>query len=322
MVFKRFLAAFGVGGPSIDTVLANPHVQPGGVLEGHVELHGGDVDARIGEIAVALATRAEVEVGDGEAAAGVEFARIPVSGPLRLEAGERRSLPFRYPVPWQAPLTEAGGAPLPGAVLGLRTEVVIDGAPDKGDLDRVHVHPLPVQDGVLEALARLGFGLKHTDVEHGHLGGTRQEFPLFQEIEYYASPEYAHEVNEIELSFVADEHGMDVVIEFDRRGGVFGGGGDAYGLFRVEHAQAHGTDWTALVADWIGQALDRHRSLFGGHRHYGHHGDHGDDHGGGMMGAVGGAALGMAGGLAAGYVAAEVIDEVFEEEEPEEEEEE
>ena len=30
MVFKKMLAAFGVGGPSVDTVLATPVVQPGG----------------------------------------------------------------------------------------------------------------------------------------------------------------------------------------------------------------------------------------------------------------------------------------------------
>ncbi|GAA1980135.1 sporulation protein [Nocardiopsis rhodophaea] len=306
MGFKRFLAAFGIGGPSVDTVLANPHVYPGGTIEGHIELQGGEVDSRIDEIALSLATRAEIEHDEGESQVQAGFARVPVTGPFHLAAGERRSIPFRYPVPWQTPLTEAGGAPLPGAVVGVRTELAVAGAIDKGDLDPLRVYPVPSQDRLLEAFARLGFQLKHTDVEQGHISGTRQEFPLFQEIEYYASPRYAHEVNELELSFIADPHGMDVVIEFDKRGGLFTSGQDVYGHFRVDHADADRIDWAAQVASWIDQALERHRGLFGGfghqpHGHYGH-----DDHGGGGMGM----AAGAVGGLAAGFIAAEAIDEV------------
>ena len=34
MVFKKMLSAFGVGGPSIDTQVQNPHVVPGGRVTG------------------------------------------------------------------------------------------------------------------------------------------------------------------------------------------------------------------------------------------------------------------------------------------------
>ncbi|TDQ52915.1 sporulation protein [Actinorugispora endophytica] len=332
MVFKRLLMAFGVGGPSVDTVLTSPHTRPGAAIEGRVELSGGDSDVLIEEIALCLAANVEAESDGGEHEVGAEFARVPVAGAFRLAAGEHRAIPFSYPVPWDAPLTDAGGGLLPGSGLGLRTEVVIDRAADKGDLDRVHVHPLPAQDRVLEAFARLGFGLKHTDIEIGHLAGTAQQSPFFQEIEFHPAPHYAHEIGEVELSFVADPHGVDVVIEFDKRGGMFTEGQDLYGRFRVEHAHTDHVDWAAQVDAWITEALERHRGLFGG---YGRGHDEQPDHGydgyhqaeerGGALGGLGGVALGVAGGLAAGYVAAEVVDEIgdmFEGEEAEEEEEE
>ncbi|MGI5122497.1 sporulation protein [Marinactinospora thermotolerans] len=320
MVFKRVLSMFGVGGSTVDTVLANPEVRPGTFLEGHVELAGGEVDVDIEEIVLALVSRVELDGHDAEV--GAEFARIPVAGSFRLAAGERHSIPFRFPIPWQTPLTEAGGGSLPGMVLGLRTDVVVDRAADKGDLDRVLVHPLPVQDRVLEALHRLGFVLKGADVEAGHLAGTAQEFPFFQEIEFHPSPRYAHEVNEVEVSFVADPHGMDVIIEFDRRGGMFTEGQDLYGRFRVEHAEAGYDDWTAKVDSWVAGALERHRALFGGHGHYGYEGGHygyegghpgyhgHDDHGGSGLGTAAAVGLGVAGGVVAGMVAAEVVDEI------------
>ncbi|MFD0772479.1 sporulation protein [Streptomonospora algeriensis] len=326
MGFKRLLAAFGVGGPSIDTVLSTPHTYPGAVLEGTVELTGGEVEAHIDEIAVALATSVEFEAEEGEETSAAEFARVLLTGPFDLPAGEHRSIPFRYPVPWQAPLTDAGGGPLPNARLGLRTEIVIDRAPDKGDLDPVHVYPLPSQDRILEAFARLGFPLKHTDVEAGRLVGTRQEFPLFQEIEFGAAEHYAHEISEVEVSFVADPQGMDVIVEFDKRGGLFTPDQDLYGRFHIDHADADRADWTAQVQAWVEEALSRHRGLFGGFgaAHHGHDEDH--EEGGGMLGGAAGVALGVAGGLAAGYVAAEAVDEIgdfFEgEEEAESEEEE
>ncbi|MBV2366255.1 sporulation protein [Streptomonospora nanhaiensis] len=261
MGIKRFLAAFGIGGPSIDTVIEQPLVRPGDRLVGRVDLVGGEVEARIDEIAVALAARVEVEIGDHEGQTTMEFSRVAVSGPFTLAAGEQRRLPFEYPVSLQSPLTEVDGRPLPRAGLGLSTDVVIGGQPDKGDLDPVRVDPLPAQRAVLEAVDRLGFGLVKTDIEHGTLSGTRQEFPLYQEFEYRAAPRYAGRLNEMELSFVADDRGVDVVIEVDKRGGLFLESQDRFGRFRVEHDQA-GADLTPVVAEQVDSLL-RRRGLFG-----------------------------------------------------------
>ena len=50
MVFKKMMRAFGVGGPSVDTVLANPNTRPGLTLEGQVRIQGGDHDVTIEQI--------------------------------------------------------------------------------------------------------------------------------------------------------------------------------------------------------------------------------------------------------------------------------
>ncbi|MFC7328715.1 sporulation protein [Marinactinospora rubrisoli] len=343
MNFKRVLAAFGVGGPSVDTVLANPDVRPGALLEGHVELSGGSVDVDVDAVVLTLVGRVEHEGGYGEEeeAAGVEFARITVRDAFRLAAEERTSLPFRFPLPWELPITDAGGGPLPGMVLGVRTDVIIGNAADKGDLDPLRVHPLPVQDRILEAFVQLGFTIKNADLHPGHLAATGQQMPVFQEIEFYPSPRYAHEVNEVEVSFVAAPHGVEVVLEFDKRGSMFHEGQDVYGRFRADHADADRPDWAPRLDAWIAEALEQHRRYFGhggygeygqpGYQpEYGHpgyhpeYGHHHEEERGGMLSGAAGVALGVAGGLAAGYVAAEIVDEVFDgdEEEAESEEEE
>lgn len=330
MVLKRMLGALGVGGPTVDTVLSNPHAYPGGLVTGKVDLTGGSHDADIEHITLGLVTRMEVEGGDGEGAATGEFHRATVSGPIRLAEGQHLTVPFQLELPWETPITAVYGQPLHGMVMGVRTEVSIARAVDKGDLDPIHVNPLPAQQRILDAFAQLGFRFKGADLEYGQIAGLPQTLPFYQEIEYFAAPHYAHAINEVELTFVTTPYTVEVILEFDKSGGMFTDGHDGFGRYTVDHASADSLDWTQQVDAWIRQAVEHRQNLGGysapgygqsgyGHPHGGHHHD---EHHGGHGSGMGGVAMGVAGGLAAGYVAGEVIDEIFEDDEEEEAEEE
>jgi len=327
VVFKRMLRAFGVGGPTVDTVLSNASTRPGLTLAGQVDITGGDHEVEIDQITVALVTRVEMETDDEEYDGTVEFHRVPVCGELRLAAGQQLSLPFEIEVPWETPVTDMYGQRLPGMTMGLRTKIWVRGAIDPGDLDDVHVYPLPVQERILEAFAALGLPFTGADLEHGQLAGLPQTMPFYQEIEYASAPQYPG-VSQVELTFVADPHGVTVVLEFDKKSGLFTPGHDAYGHYRVEHAAAESIDWIALVDSWLRQSLEQRHALLGGHGGYGgghghggHHGGH-EDGGSGMGGVLAGAAGGALAGFAAGMVAEEVFDVIGDGDEEESEEEE
>jgi sporulation-control protein len=326
VVFKKMMRAFGVGGPSVDTVLANPNVRPGLALDGQVRVMGGDHDVTIEQIVLGLVTRVEHEHGDGF----VEFYRVPVSGPFQLRASEQRDLPFSIPVPWETPITHFYGQRLHGMTMGLRTELAVAKAVDKGDLDEVAVHPLPAQERILDAFAGQGFRFKKADLEHGGIYGVHQQLPFYQEIEFYPPPHLAGGINEVEVTFVADPSGVEVILEFDKRGGFLTPGHDAYGRFRVSHAEADTTDWNAIVESWVNEAAGRYQGLrgaagfgggFAGHG-VGHPGGHGyaahGGHGYGHHGhyrrgpGMGGMVAGVAGGIVGGMVLGEVVEEVFE----------
>jgi sporulation-control protein len=301
MVFKKILRAFGVGGPSVDTVLDTPTVMPGQALTGQVHIHGGDHDVMIEHVALGLVTRVESEGGDGEYHSDVEFHRLVVCGGFPLRTGENRSIPFTLDVPWETPITAVYGQHLHGMTMGVRTELAVAKAVDKGDLDPVDIQPLPAQVAVLDAVAGLGFRFKSADLERGHIRGSHQTMPFYQEIEFAAAPQYAHALNELELTLVASPHGVDVILEVDKRGGLFGGGHDVYHHFQVPAYGAEHTDWAAAIDAWLNQSVLAHA----GHHGYGHHGDHG--HGGFGAGAM---AAGVGAGLVGGYLAAETMDEV------------
>ncbi|MFC7880658.1 sporulation protein [Streptomyces sp. NPDC057376] len=295
MVFKRLLGSLGVGGPTVDTVLDPGAARPGGALSGRVELVGGTTDQDVEHIVLELVARVETEHGEhGEGEGVVAFGRHTVGGPFRLAAGARQEVPFSVPLPWETPVTELHGQPL-GIVLGVRTELAVAGARDKGDLDPLTVMPLPAQEAVLEAFGQLGFGFESADLEYGRIGGTGQQLPFYQEIELTPPERYAHQVNEIELTFLAVPGALEVVLEADKRGGLFTDGHDALSRFTVPHEGPSGPqDWNALVEGWV-QELVEHRASYGSHAVYGHES---------------GLAVGVAAGVAGGVVAAEVVDEV------------
>lgn len=228
-------------------------------------------------------------------------------------------MPFSVPLPWETPITELYGQGL-GIVLGVRTELSVAGAKDKGDLDQLNVAPLPAQEAILEALGQLGLGFRSADLEYGHIRGTGQQLPFYQEIELTPAPHYAGQVNEIELTFLANRGGLEVILEADKRGGFFSEGHDTVTRFTVGHHDVR--DWNTEVEGWMRQLVER-RASYGSHASHtaykyegraGHHGhdDHHEGHrcGPGIGTAVAAGVAGLAVGVIGGMVAAEVDDEV------------
>lgn len=260
MGFKRLLASLGAGGASVETVLTEINVVPGGVVQGEVRIQGGSVDQQIEALSVGLQAKVEVEGQDAEYKQDIEFSKQRLGGAFELKASAVHVVPFGLEIPWETPITTIQGQPLPGMHIGVTTELEIARAVDSGDLDPINVHPLPAQQALLDAFIQLGFRFKNADMERGHIRGTRQKLPFYQEIEFYPPQQY-HGLNQVELSFVADEREMDVVLEMDKKPGLFSEGSDSFRSFRVGLHDYQGTDWAAYLNQWLSEVGSK-RSWF------------------------------------------------------------
>ncbi|GAA2462325.1 sporulation protein [Streptomyces macrosporus] len=252
MGFKKLFASVGIGGASVETVLTEPNVVPGGVVQGEVRIQGGSVVQEIQGLSVGLQAKVEVEGGEEEYNKNIEFHRRQLGGSFELQPGAVHTVPFGLEVPWETPITMFMGRHLTGMNIGVKTELAIAKAVDSGDLDPVNVHPLPAQQAILDAFAGLGFHFKNADLEQGHIRGTRQKLPFYQEIEFLAPQQYRG-LNQVELSFVADEREMDVVLEMDKKPGLFSEGSDTYRSFTMDLANFRQTDWTAYLNQWLAE---------------------------------------------------------------------
>ncbi|MFE4941443.1 sporulation protein [Streptomyces sp. NPDC056641] len=256
MGFKKLLASMGAGGASVETELTELNVVPGGVVQGEVRLQGGSVNQRIEGLNVGLQARVEVEGGDQETKQDIEFTKQNIGGAFEVQAGAVHVVPFGLEIPWETPITTIDGQSLRGMSIGVTTELEIARALDSGDLDPINVHPLPAQQAILDAFIRLGFRFKAADMERGHIRGTRQRLPFYQEIEFFA-PEQYRGLNQVELSFVADDREMDVILEMDKKPGLFTEGSDSFRAFQVGLDGFQGTDWSAYLNQWLSEVGGR-----------------------------------------------------------------
>ncbi|MGH3566444.1 MAG: sporulation protein [Pseudonocardia sp.] len=258
-MFKKLRSRFG-GGTTVQTTVHTPVAQPGGTLEGVVDIVGGEFEQNITYLALALVARVEVETGDSEYAADQSFAERRVHGAFALHPGEQKSVPFSLDLPLEMPFNVIGGHELPGVRLGVRTELEIAKSTDKGDFDPIRVAPLPAQQRILTAFERIGCGFKHSDLENGHIHGSTLGF--YQELEFSPPAEFARSFAELEVTFLAGPEVLDVLIEGDRRGGFLDSGGDRVHRLSIPYHAIDHEDWESVLRQQLHE-LGRRRGLFG-----------------------------------------------------------
>ena len=112
----------------------------------------------------------------------------------------------------------------------------------------------------MDAFGELGFTLRNADLERGRISGAT--LPFYQELEFAPPRRYAVQFRELELTFLSRPDATDVILEVDKRGGLFSEGRDAYSRFTIAHAEAERLDVTALLEHHL-QEIARKRGIFG-----------------------------------------------------------
>jgi len=210
MVMGKLLAAVGIGGAKVETLLDNAATPLGGTITGRMRIIGGSVGQQISEVAVEIVTMVEREVDDERVKEARIIAKARIADGFTLNAGETRDLDLRVPVPLFTPVS-LGRQQSPA---WLRTRLDIPLAIDPTDDDALVIQPAPVQVDAFRAITSLGFRLRKSDVEHrprwqgGH--GFVQEFEFRQS-------GGRRRFDEVEMVFQPDGRGgFDLLVQVDR----------------------------------------------------------------------------------------------------------
>ncbi|WP_327254399.1 sporulation protein [Streptomyces sp. NBC_01244] len=216
MAFRKFLSALGVNAPSVETVIENPQVSPGGTLRCVVTAVGGGVDVDIERVRLEVVVRAEDHEYNHKTAWKHPYTVVTADlEGFRLPAGETVTVHGEVVLPWEMPLTHALGAPIAGGRAAVRTELAVDKSVDQGDFDEFEVHALPAQDAILQAYTDLGFRLHEAEVKIGFHPTiapsmkSRQTERYWQEIDFFLPEHMTWGTLELETVFTAREDSLD-----------------------------------------------------------------------------------------------------------------
>jgi sporulation-control protein len=211
-VFKKFLASVGIGNAKVDTQLENVNFYPGEEVRGRVVMEGGKTEQQIDRINLFVMTEALRELDDTTVYEKVKIDTFTLGQSFVLRPSENKVIDFNFRLPVHTPPT------LGKTKVWVQTGLDVPGAVDPKDRDYINVEPHPYMNTVLEALTnRLGFGLKKVDMEYS------KRYRYVQEFEFYPSPEFRRDLDELEVIFFLREDGLELLLQVDRRAKGLGG---------------------------------------------------------------------------------------------------
>lgn len=196
---KRVLSSIGIGGATVDTVLPDVEFSPGDTVDATVELTGGDSAQDISGIYFAL--KARDDAGDERI-----LSEFGIDESVTLEPDDHQSLPVEFDIPYEAPLTR-------GTVsVWLETGVDIAWAVDPTDEDEIEVVPDEATAALFDAMDDLGFELAGSELVDVSFIDDR---PFAQKFEFRPTTDFVDDLDDLEITVLAQGTGLRVLLEFD-----------------------------------------------------------------------------------------------------------
>lgn len=217
-LFNKMLASVGIGSATVDTKLDKSRYTAGEMIRGNVEITGGNTAQDVDCIYLTLNTTYIREANDTKYTDTAAICKFQVSEPFTIGAGEKKSIPFSFEIPYTTPIT-AGKTRI-----WVQTELDIKKAVDPTDKDFIEVDASPLANEVLGAVKRLGFHLREVECEKAPFS-LNTPHVFIQEFEFTATnASYRRHLDELEVTFInqSADH-IEVLLQIDRRARGLGG---------------------------------------------------------------------------------------------------
>ncbi|TLS38974.1 sporulation protein [Pseudalkalibacillus caeni] len=210
-IMNRMLASVGIGSARVDTQLEKDFFYPGEEMNGHVVIQGGKTAQEIDSVYLLLMTEYLREVDDKKIREETVIEKVKLTEPLKVNANERKRLPFVFTLPSDTPITTKK------TPVWLKTALDIKKAVDPTDYDEINIVPDRLTRAILDALDKLGFELRKAECEKAPRQ-IKKRLPFVQEFEFVPTREFRGELDELEVIFFPGKDKVDLMLEIDRRG--------------------------------------------------------------------------------------------------------
>lgn len=207
-IFNKVLGSIGIGSAKVDARLEKTTYRAGEVVKGVIVVQGGKIEQEINAIDMAVVVPVEKEIDDKKFTTKEKIITSTVADGFVINPNEVKEIPFSFNLPTQTPIT-AGATEV-----WIATDLDISLAMDPKDEDRITVLPTETVEAALKALDNLGFRVRKVKCQINHR--ISNQFPV-QEFEFYPGGEFRSYLDELEVVFLADSKGAEVLLEVDKR---------------------------------------------------------------------------------------------------------
>jgi sporulation-control protein len=208
------LTRFGIGSATIDLIPDETEVPPGGAVDAHLEVIGGQSSQTVDDIEIAVVTRYRAHREDDSYPTHHVLWETEFKEGFTVEPEMEDSLnvpPIQIPA--STPVT------MGNAEVWIQSGLDIDWAVDPSDEDQLEIQPPPKLQAILDAMDQLGFGLRSVQNEEADTRLTPA--PFLQEFGFRGgSGDLAGKIDEVTLSPINTESNQQhlVLMEIDRIG--------------------------------------------------------------------------------------------------------
>jgi sporulation-control protein len=215
-IFNKVVASIGIGSATVDTKVKRDYIQQGELLEGVVEVKGGNTDQRIESIDLKLMTMYGHEGGDRLSPAVVEVHQL--NEPFTISKGEKKHIPFSFKVPLDTPITMVHPETQKNVPpVWIDTGVDIKNAVDPKDRDYISVEPTTVHENIMDAIKVIGFKFKQMESQNTP-AWVKTNRPFVQQYEFTPSfGKYSRKLDELEVYILQGDHDSTIYFEIDKR---------------------------------------------------------------------------------------------------------
>ncbi|WP_107841472.1 sporulation protein [Metasolibacillus meyeri] len=210
--FNKVLASVGIGAATVDTKLQYTTYRAGEIINGIVEIRGGNAEQQIDTIYLNLYANYSKEVNGSKRNETAVLKRLRLNEAFTIRANELHNIPLSFELPIDVPVT------LGQTRVWIHTGLDIKAAIDPTDKDYIEIKPTPLATQILQAVEQLGFHLRKVDCE---ATSTRyqQNYPFLQEFEFVPTANiYRGRLDELEVIFLSQSaHSAEILLQVDRK---------------------------------------------------------------------------------------------------------
>lgn len=210
-LFKSTMAKMGIGNAKVDTILHNPNVNCGEILEGHCVLMGGKVNQQIRYIMINIEGSFDEKDEDGTIKRRIKLYSHKIDINSQIQAGARHEIPFSFRLPVNLPI------PTNRHDVRVYTQLDIAKGADNCDYDRITLGMHPMLH-TMHNIIELNLGFKLNSINNIYKNANK----FYQIVEYkptQRSPLY-NQIDELKFIFTVYEDRIEMIIKIDSKKGL------------------------------------------------------------------------------------------------------